>query len=586
MSNRSISKDSRESISVNRYLKNNTWYIAAIVFLAITYVLVWRIQADKPVELTRCLPNTTMVYFEQKDSNAADPMNVADASLEKIFKSVDVVAVAEEIGVEGQTIATTRALIASIKSLQSDPIIDALYGKRHAFALLDKSDAFVSSPEGGDFFQEHLVIISEQHDLKQLLTMSSPDQKTPKPFTNVQYGKHRILRFSDNHPSLSLTVLDDLVVACRNEKQLRRCIDIFDGEQASFAGNRLYRAISEKSPDADSLLVLSSAAFGHLLFSPRDFDWSHSPVFLQFSSFFKVPAGFAFSNKKSGTKLKGKILVDYALQHGDRVSTVQHHHNIVENSNSFSLATADPMFYLWSDSFDIKNIFQGIGEEEDILQEEASIGDHFKNIFRYLTTVGGGITIVAEEGGKDNLLHLPSAMIFIPVIDKDNVQNALRSLLENYNIPITKDSYETIEYFFWSQSPQEGITPLYGFLGDMFFAGNSPILLKKIIDFQDRGSFKPLKDLVAENTHDKTRDKHLLIYSNNVQCVDLIKESLKALGTITAIEDRELAQKVLLVNDKILSPLLDGLKMFKSSVVSSYFKERVLHVDVTTEITK
>jgi hypothetical protein len=183
-------------------------------------------------------------------------------------------------------------------------------------------------------------------------------------------------------------------------------------------------------------------------------------------------------------------------------------------------------------------------------------------------------------------LPLPLAMIFTPVIDKDNVQNALTSFFENYNVPMTHDSYNGVEYSYWSQSPQEGISPLYGFLGEMFFAGNSPILLKNIIDFQNRGSFKPANDVSEDKTLNKATEKHLLIYSNIVQCVGLLKESLKALGTIIAIEDREVARKVLLVNDKILSPLLDGLKMYKSSVINSYFKEKVLHIDVTTEITK
>ncbi len=584
MSNRSISKDSPDSINVNHYLKNNICFIVATVFLAITYLVVWRIQPDKPVELTRCIPRTPLVYFEQNHANTADLVNVPDTSFKKIFTSLDVVAVAEEIGVEKQTIARTQALIASIKSLQSHPVIHALSEKRHAFALLAENDAFTYSPKGSDFFEEHIVIIGERHSLQHVLAMLSPGQETKRSFTTVQYGRHRILRFSDTHSSLSLTVLDDLVIACRNEKQLRRCIDIFDGEQPSFSSNPLYRAIMENSPDADSLLVFSSAALAHFPVSLKDVDWFHSPVFRQFLTRCEVPVDFAYSNKKLGTKLKGKILVDFA-QHGDTISTVQYRHNMPVNSTALSLVTTDPMFYLWTDSFDSSHFFEEAEEEADRLQGEESIEAHLKDIFQYLTTVGDGITVVAEEGDKDSLLPLPLVMIFIPMIDKESVQNALTRFVENYNIPMTKDSYDAIDYSYWSQSPQEGITPLYGFFGEMFFAGNSPTLLKKIIDSQGSDIFNPVKDSFGRNIHDRTTDNHLLIYSNNVQCIDLIKESLKALGTIIAIEDREIAGKVLLVNDKILSPLLDGLKMYKTSVVRSYFKERILHVDVMTELT-
>ena len=51
---------------------------------------------------------------------------------------------------------------------------------------------------------------------------------------------------------------------------------------------------------------------------------------------------------------------------------------------------------------------------------------------------------------------------------------------------------------YWSLSPEDGLRPLYGFWDDLFFFGNSSVLLKKVVDTRLQGSTLLDNELVDE----------------------------------------------------------------------------------------
>ncbi|MFH0781069.1 MAG: hypothetical protein V2B20_03825 [Pseudomonadota bacterium] len=572
-------------------MKVNTFIAVATCLLVATYVGVMRIQPYKPSDITKCIPSTTLVYFEQK--NPVDSLDsVVFSSLERKILAIDFAAVAKEIGVAEETIAWMHHLAKAAKSIQNDSLIRKLCGNRFALAILPPSDKMQSSQDSAEFLKENLVIIAEPQKLIKVLgsiTSMLTDSVGGVKGTSVQYGHHRILRIVRNGQSYALAALDDLVIIGQSERQLRRCIDTFDGEISSFSDNTELLAFKSSFPAFDNFLVLPFKNIGEYFSALLDGYYLGDMAFIsrKASSLVGI-TGFFYGAKKQKSIFKEKMIVRYESQSikgmfRDRLAT-----RPIKPSRFF-LISPKPMFYLWSNSFDSQgflNYAQGWGKEgggdADIVARLKSsvIGKDFKD----LPMFGKEITVIAEQSPVNTPLPLPLAMIFVPVVDKDTLKATMLELVDTYDIPVSTEEYDSVEYTFWSQSPQEGLFPLYGFWGEYFFLGNSVTLLQKIIDAKGRGLSLLDIDSVKKDDPGVTEKNNLMVYSNNIQVINILEIFLRAFGTIAAIEDRGFAKKARVVIQKIILPLLEEVKIFDTSVTRSYFTPEMIVVDTYTNI--
>ncbi len=542
--------------------------------------------------MTRCVPSAALIYFEQRNGYEL-LTNISTSPLGKKIKSIDFAEVAKEIGVSEDTVATIKNFTIAVKSDQDGHLVKALYGARFALAVLPPLNNFPPILDKAEFLLENLVIIAEpQQPAKALQLLASTFQGlTGDPVsTGYQYGRHRILRIVLDKQTFSLVTLEGFFLISQNERQLRRCIDTFDGEEPSFSGNAEYLVLKNSFSAPDSLLTLQFKNIADYLPAlSADFDFSELPLFNMKTPFFAEIKAMSFGARRHESTIMKKLIVHYGP--GQNVSDFLRDHLEIRATkpSRLSLITPNPMFYMWSNSFNLNHFLSTNG---GVVKDEPSDTDLVtrlevitgKNFAEHLTMFGNEITVIAEPGSNSSPLPVPLAMIFIPVNNKEGLKARLKERQDTYNIPMTSGEYGPAQYVYWSQTPQDGLCPLYGFYEELFFLGNSQTLMKKIIDTNGHGFSLLDIDAVKKIDPGLSEDNNTVIYSNNTEVIEIIKTTLKILATLVALEDRQIAVKAQVIINEVLTPLLDGAKMYESSVTRSYSTQETIVVDIVTNI--
>lgn len=568
-------------------LKTNFFIATATILLVVTYVMVMRIQPDVPGNMAKCIPSTALVYFEQH--NGFELLSQLSASaLGKNIEAIDFAAVAKEIGAPLKTIAAINNFGMVVKFASTEPVIKELFGHGFALALLPPLNSPSPALDKGEFLLENLVLVAEPQQptktVLELLATTVNGLMNDGAWTSVSYGRHQILRISGKGQSFSLVQLDGFFLIGQNERQVRRCIDTYDEEQPSFVTNAEYLAAKNSLADPDSVLAVSlHDSKEYLAPLVSGYDAMDNPFFAQISPLLAATTGFGYSAKRSESRI---IVHIFSHLDSQQISDAVSDHPLHSIERYTRLATENPMLCLWSNRLNVKQIIAAIEneiKEAGVNKDDDSRLEAITNkAFKELGLLGGEVTVVAEPGMEGSALPVPLITIFLPVDDKDTLKATMHAMLDAHGIQMKSDVYGPAEYAYWSQSPQDGLVPLYGFLDELFFVGNSQTFLHKIIDAQDHGLALVEGDLVKTIDTGLAHGDDDVLYSNNRQLIDVLKGVLNIAGTVEALENREIAKKAQVITHRILVPLLDGAKMYANSVFRSWHTANMIGFDIIT----
>ncbi len=559
----------------------------AAFLLAMICLVVILGRPSKNDNLSGFVPGDALLYFEQ--NNGADVLaKFKESSLGKRIKSLDFTGVAEVFGVRKDNILQFEQFSVAINAMFNDPLMIDLYGARMAIAVLSPLAPSPPPENVNHFFRENTVLIGKPQSPEKIMQRLRSAHRADQNIPSRQYGSHRILRFVDGKRTLSLSIIEGIFIVSQNERQLIRCIDVFDGEQPAFVDNQLLIALKDSCTFPDTLLALHFNSIWKAL-TPLLMDniLLETPLFsIDLPSITGVN-GFGYVSQKRARTLNDKIIVE--IEQGHQANLFNQEFTAQAQGSAKHLLTSEnPMLYLWSNQFDLEYFFRSeageLGWNWQDIDIVNSIVKNFGIIFEHIDNFGKEITVIAEPALKDSPLAIPHAMIFLAITDKAPLRQSIIDMLKSTDVSMITTEYGAAEYAYWSLSPQEGICPLYGFLNDYFFLGNSRTLLQNIVDATNRGisllDVQPVKTIALK----LPEDDNLVIYCNNVQVIDILQEGLNVLVSVFAIENRELSRKTRLLFDNILSPLLEGVKMYNSSIIRSYLNRGMLVFEANTHL--
>jgi hypothetical protein len=569
-------------------MNSNPITVFLTMLLAVVYPLVSGMPTDGFRDMARFVPDDALIYFEQRHASKA-LREFNKSPLGQKISSIKFLETGRKIGLTDSVLHTLEDMLSLYTSANDNKMLHEIFGKRFAATLLPPIEN-TQSANLLNFIKDNTVFIAKPRQSSgwpQFLDKTYTRYVEKYFVSSMQYGNHHIKRMQINGQIISVVHIEGFLVSSYNERQLRRCIDTFDGESPALAIKTEFVRIRKQfdTPDSfiylpiDDVRVYIAKSAAHLTFPGKSLLLKELATTVGFTNF-----GYgSWTRKKS---VIDKVLVQYDSQQVNEV--VKNHIDAKPSRCSMlSITSENPMFFYWSNNIKIKHFLQYFEKSRKDAQRaenfwstvEKITGKNAQEIFLLL---GEEMSLILEPGPMDEFFPLPLGMFFLQVNNVSEIRSILEKIIAAYDIPISVKSYGPIDYVYWTPSPQNGLQPLYGFWDDFIFFGNSSSLLQMIVN-------KNLKNVtLLDNRNIKSIDpgfaekNNSVSYLNNVELITLLQKGLDLLAMSLIIEDSEAAVKVRAAIDGVVNPLLDGAKMYGKSCTRSYFTPEMVVIDSVT----
>ncbi len=571
-------------------MKTNTFVAGAAMLLVVVYALVLNIKPDEYGDMARFISDDALIYFEQHDgTNWFD--RIATSHLGEKLRSIDIAGTGSKLELSNDMITKINHIITNIGKAHKLGLIEEVFGNKLAVALLPPLN---STPKHDpfDFLRANVVVVTKpghKAELLEFIGQRYSKQQETIAIASHQYGNHKIQRIAANKETLSLVTIDGFFILSFNERQLRHTIDVYDSKLTSLSFSSEFIAQRKNFRKPTRFIYLPIENMRSELYGIADaYEFPQKDLFLKE---LKTTTGFTSVGYGAWQGLKcvdDKVVVQY-----DRasVSDLVKNHLVIPPSKStmFSLTSAKPMLYYWSNAFNFNHFLLYLEDDTDsgsgymkfLHNLEISANMSGKNVFSLL---GKQVSLNIEQIPKNTRFPVPLGVIFIELKDVEKIKSTLQNLIYLYNIPVIKRKYGTITYYYWSRSFQDGLQPLYGFWHQYLFLANSSRLLKTIIDRKIAGKTL-FSDLVTHRLDPGLQQKNNSVtYTNNIDLLELAKQSLYLIATAVTIQDRDAAAKMRVIIEEIVTPIFEGTKMYDVSVTRSFFSDTKIVIESRTNI--
>lgn len=561
---------------------------ALSILLIVTYLLVYRMGLEDQRDKTRFAPSTTLFYFQINDG--LDQLQSFHKSpLGKHIASIDFLKTAKKLGAEEKAQQLIQEGTEFYRKLFDEEIIEQLFSK--SFGVLvntpNPKQHYASVEEA---LKENVAIVADPKYSASLLSIFAKSYvQVEDGFDLVvnQYGNHHINRLLLPQERISYVAIDGLMVISSNERLLRKCIDVYDGDDRAMKDLKEFNIVKKATPDPSAFLYLSVEQLRSYLNTilPKEPD-----VLIDLLNKQLLPTR-GFMSVGYGLWLNQPVITEKLSAHYNSHLVNSIVSRIFEikpgESSMLTLTTNSPSAYYWSNTFDLYHILPYLLQQESVSEDLKNISDKIREetgrtITEMLAWFDDEISIVVEKGSSEDFFSFPLGAIFLETKAPDKLKATINQLLQSTWLKTKEKTYNELTYNYASIAPQEGLQFVYGFLENKLFIANSEDLIQRIFD-----NYKSVKGLdtlpvVKEIDPGLRLPNNSVTYSNNAQILGMIKRALSFASTMIAIEDRDLAMKSQILLNDVLLPLFEGLKMYEHSSTRSYFTNELVLIESKT----
>ena len=340
-------------------MKSNAVAGFLTMLLVVVYPLVNGIKTDNSGDMAHIIPDSALIYFEQRDG-AKVVKEFNRSPLGKKIASIDFMQTGKKIGLPEPVLSAITTLQAFFAETKANRLLHEVLGKKFAFVLLPAIDT--QQPENlRDFIKNNVVLVarpSHSAETLQFFTEGYVRYVQTYSISTAQYGKHHIKRLQLGTDILSIVIIDGMFVMSPNEKQLRRCIDTYDGELPALGEKVDFMRIKQKFTRPDRFFYLPVDDMRrYVLSQTADLNFIGKELLRK-----ELTTTVGFANFGYGSWNKKKITIDKALVQykKEEVNSVVKNYTdaIPIRSSMLTLATESPMVFYWSNTFEFKHLFK------------------------------------------------------------------------------------------------------------------------------------------------------------------------------------------------------------------------------------
>ncbi len=536
---------------------------ATVVILLIAYFQKERVAGLQPALL---LPKDTLVVIEQKRlQQKIDQFN--SSRLGKAFRGINYTQIASDLGLQEEEIEIIKDIQNNSSEFMNSPIFTEIFGEDVTCAIINPHGVVVTDPE--KTLKETLLFIAKpKHNAATLEKLATLFRNYAKQSV-IQYGNHVIHRYEIEHnKSIAVARVEGLFLIALDQQIIRLSLDRYDEKSESLLDSKEYRDLKSSFDKTDLYVYFSIGMIKKQIekivqqVDTMDVD----KVIEELATWdgWKAGAYGAWQNTEVIHE-KSVILYDEESLHPyvkEMISIKP------EKSDEIFLVSKDALAYYWTNTLNLQTLFamyvEELGDENKEVENLNQILEHIAgiNIEQVIAGIDRKIGFIIQEMNTEDFIPLPDFSIFLKLKDQKLIKGVLEKLLANWEIPYQSNNYRDVEFFFWGLVPQTGMQPVVSFYDGYLFVTSSVKMMKDIIDSAKDGNGLQTSDNFIKVEKGLLENNNSVAYIQVGAIVEIMKELVNWGGTMIAIQDRQAAHTSKILIDKLINPILDGLKMY------------------------
>ena len=525
------------------------------------------------------LPADALLYVDQHRAEARGKRFLA-SPLGKAITGIDLPGLMRDLSVSAEDQANIENMLADLKAFTENKLTAELLGDRFILAMLPPRGPVPDAGALSAWRGRLLLCCKPRHGaaaIDLLTSLYSGNMETE----TIAYGKYTLKRFKNEKLSFVACVVGDWLVAAFDEPVLREGLDTFSAGTNSLAGRADFKKILANLPQAEQIAYLridglSQLAKNSLSRAPEQQDAAAATQLLDALAGLTVVA--------YGGHLRDSIVTErMLLSFVPEKATAAVRKMLTRPSEKDALLPHlrdNLLFYSYSGAVD----WSGIGNwpAEDRAMVEAFSGHKVAELEKMLGN--GAARFFLRKGEDGQTLPLPLVNFCVAAAEPEKVGETASSLLAQTGLKMTKGKFQDASYQVWNEAPEKNLRFYSVLWRGQWCLGNSLDFFKEIMQPPQEAAsllaaadFKAVGDSIAQPAHS-------LVYIRMDQMFDLLHDVANWGATILAVQSRELSDRVKLINERVVFPILAGAKMYKRSFGWSVVEGDLLKIDTKTSI--
>ena len=261
-------------------------------------------------------------------------------------------------------------------------------------------------------------------------------------------------------------------------------------------------------------------------------------------------------------------------------------------NSTLAVVPQHALAYYWTNTLDLPTYWKMYQQQSESTREKI---DGIRNAAKKqsgleIETILGLLDrqcgLMIREADVKRFLPIPDFTIFAELKDSNLFGELVRNVLKKNGYNVQMQNYKDIEISSIAGFSQGGLLPVYMMHDHVFFVANSMEMIKEIID-----TIKDGHGLADDSNFQKVNaglqeENNSIGYVRVGDLMRAVKGMVKWGRMLIAIQDHENAERMEILIDRLVNPLLDGLSMYSATGMRSRIVQNQIIIESATVIEK
>ncbi len=511
------------------------------------------------------------------------------------LKEIDVIGVMKVFEAPQEAIEKYVEIKTAIESTVDSLLFKELFGKDILLAVLPvKNDALKEPLKALD----SVLLIARTKRHKALVEfIGGLLSHEMEEHTVTEYNGCTITSFkADININVFYTFSDGFLLAGFNLDTLKKSVDLKSDKASALVSNPDYRSLS------DQLITENHTSF---FFNNTDKmranittliktynDTNQQPqdkktlqqMLKQISNLngFKAIGYAAYQNEGNSLQSKIRVLIDkkqlsplYASAYNFKP----------EKNRLLSMTPSKTILCYWTNTIDLDTMLKFYLQEAGVKNSDVqSMKEEFKArtglmFDEVIQAIGNQYGVVLADINTDSLFPIPELAMVIQTDNQDLLNKLVTSLTQESPMGFQEETYLNVPIKSWNLPLGDMLKPSMAFLNDFCLLSVNRKLLKEMIRLNKKGGGLADSQVFKDVNKGLTDKNNSMTFVKSDIFLDKLKASAEWGGNMMKLKNQEGALKIETVLNKLIYPILDGLKIYQTIGTRIIFKESVIEID-------